>query len=150
MNDLEHAIVFATEAHAGQLDKNGAPYILHPLRVASSLGRNRTIDEATLCAAVLHDTVEDCENVGLGDILALFGSPVHRLVDALTRRRGEDYGEYIERVAVCQNAILIKLADLEDNLDPSRGPVRPNADRYLQARTYLTAVLTAVYGNRAL
>ncbi|MCB1510644.1 MAG: HD domain-containing protein [Hyphomicrobiaceae bacterium] len=146
MTDLDRAIVFATEAHAGQLDKNGAPYILHPLRMVSSLARIQTIDEATLCAAVLHDTVEDCDGVRLGDILALFGSPVHRLVDALTRRKGEDYGEYIERVAVCQNATLIKLADLEDNLDPSRGPVRPNIDRYLQARTYLMAV----YGNRAL
>ncbi len=56
MSTLERAITIAATAHAGQIDKAGAPYILHPLRVML-----RVTTEAERITAVLHDVIEDCE-----------------------------------------------------------------------------------------
>jgi len=55
MSTLERAIAIAAEGHAGQLDKAGAPYVLHPLRLMLAV---KTLDERIV--AVLHDVVEDC------------------------------------------------------------------------------------------
>jgi (p)ppGpp synthase/HD superfamily hydrolase len=55
MSTLERAIAIAAEAHAGQVDKAGAPYVLHPLRMMLTLSSN-----AERIVAVLHDVVEDC------------------------------------------------------------------------------------------
>ena len=61
MSTLQRAISIAVEAHEGQIDKGGNPYILHPLRVMMSL---RTVDE--MIVGVLHDVVEDCSDRGFG------------------------------------------------------------------------------------
>lgn len=137
MSDLSAAIKLACDAHEGQVDKGGAPYILHPLRVMLAQD-----SEASRVAAILHDTVEDSDKVGHGDILALFGEEVHDAVFALTRREGEDYFEYVARTAANQIARRVKIDDLIDNLDPARivaadtnGPYR--RARYRQALRYL-------------
>lgn len=139
MSSLERAIVIASEAHAGQVDKAGAPYILHPLRVM--LGVEGV--EARI-AAVLHDVVEDTEWTLDGLRAEGFGEAVVAAVDALTRRDGEIYLDFCRRAA--ENAIArhVKLADVSDNLDPRRLETLPEehrslAERYRKARDILLA-----------
>lgn len=113
---LNEAIVVATWAHVTQVDKAGQPYILHPLRVMLSMDT----DEERMVAA-LHDVVEDTD-VTLAKLRqAGFAEDVTSAVDALTRRDGEPYmPDYIDRVAANPLARKVKLADLADNLSPSR------------------------------
>ena len=112
---FEDAIVFAAERHRGQRDKAGEPYILHPLRVAL---RVRTDRERL--AAVLHDVVEDT-GVTLDELRERgLDESVVAAIETLTKRDGEDYRAFIERVAQNPIARAVKLADLADNLDPER------------------------------
>lgn len=109
------AIAIASEAHLGQYDKVGEPYIEHPLRL---MMRAKTDEERLV--AVLHDVVEDSD--WTVDALREEGFPrrVVRAVDHLTRREGESYEAFIERVAEDRLASRVKLLDLADNTDPSR------------------------------
>ncbi|MBV9109275.1 MAG: bifunctional (p)ppGpp synthetase/guanosine-3',5'-bis(diphosphate) 3'-pyrophosphohydrolase, partial [Gemmatimonadetes bacterium] len=94
MADIEEAIRIAVEAHRGQKDRGGAPYILHPLRMMT-----RVQTDAERMAAVLHDVVEDTAWT-LDDLRARgFPDEVLRAVDALTRREGETYEAFVERAA---------------------------------------------------
>ena len=112
MGRLEQAIALAAEAHSGQVDKAGRPYILHPLRVMLSVP-----DYAKECA-VLHDMVEDCPGYDF-QLLEKHGFHPSLLsaLDAITKRKGEGYEAYLERVASNAIALEVKLADLRDNLD---------------------------------
>ena len=129
---IEDAINIAIRAHRAQVDKGGNPYILHPLRVMQ-----RMHDETSRIVAVLHDVIEDA-GINLSD-LSEFGPEVVAAVDALTRRRGETYDAYIDRVS--QNAIAkrVKLADLEDNYDLSRIP-KPTEIDLERSKKYLYAI----------
>ncbi|MEW5933042.1 MAG: GTP pyrophosphokinase [Bacillota bacterium] len=123
---LESAIVLAVGAHRGQKDRAGAPYILHPLRVGLSLR-----DPLEVMAGVLHDAVED-GGVTLEQLRhAGFPAEVVEALDALTRRPGETYGDYLVRVKANPLALRVKLADLRDNLDESRIPEPSESDRRL-------------------
>ena len=120
MKSLEDAIIFAANAHRGQTDKAGRPYITHPLRVMNNLGLDATLDERM--AALLHDVVEDC-SVSLNDLrAAVFPDAVVVVVDHLTKNaEGEaDYSVAIERVMLNPIARRVKLADLTDNMDLGR------------------------------
>ena len=115
MSTLERAIAIAAEGHAGQIDKAGQPYVLHPLRV---MLRPDTTDERI--AGVLHDVVEDC-GWTLDDLRAEgFSEAVLRAVDAVTSREGEDYDHFVARAAANPIGRKVKLADLEDNCDLRR------------------------------
>jgi len=115
MSTLERAIVFAAEAHAGQRDKAGVPYILHPLRVMQLV----TTPEARI-AAVLHDVVEDSD-WSLGALREEgFSDEVLGAVDAVTRREGEEYFDFARRAGEHPIGRQVKLAHLRDNLDLSR------------------------------
>ncbi|RYY37674.1 MAG: bifunctional (p)ppGpp synthetase/guanosine-3',5'-bis(diphosphate) 3'-pyrophosphohydrolase [Sphingomonadales bacterium] len=119
---LTDAIMLACSAHRGQVDKAGAPYILHSLRVMLAVtGEDQRI------AAVLHDVVEDC-GVDVADIAARFGAPVAQAVLALSRRDGEEYDVFITRCAADSIARTVKCADLADNLDLSRLPAITPSD----------------------
>lgn len=124
MSDLlAKAIEFAARMHAGQVDKNGEPYILHPLRVMLAIEHDpvRYIDGVDACiAAVLHDVVEDCR-VDLSYIEQEFGECVADFVDALSRRKDETYSDYTDRL-VRAGAVVqrIKIADIEDNMRVDR------------------------------
>ena len=112
---LEDAIALAVEAHRGQRDKAGQTYILHPLRVMLRLE-----GEAERMVAVLHDVVEDSSYTlehlrGLGYPEEVLGA-----LDCLTKREGETYEAFIERVLPHPLARRVKLADLEDNMDVRR------------------------------
>lgn len=114
MGRIEKALEIALAAHAGQTDKGGAPYILHPIRVMLAC---QTEDERVV--ALLHDVVEDSE-YSLGDIVAIFGAETADAVDCLTKRRGEEYDDYLGRVQENATAARVKIADLEDNCDLGR------------------------------
>ena len=117
MATLERAIALAAQAHEGQVDKAGAPYILHPIRMMLSVDT----PEARV-AAVLHDVVEDTP-VSLEELRAEgFSEAVIGAVEALTKRLEEedDYDAFIRRVAPNPLARQVKLADLRDNCDVSR------------------------------
>jgi (p)ppGpp synthase/HD superfamily hydrolase len=120
---LEGAIILAAEAHRGQVDKAGAPYILHPLRVMLAQS-----DDVRRIVAVLHDVVEDCE-IAPETIRARFGDAVADAVLALTRREDEDYDSFVARCAANPIARDVKRADIADNLDLSRLAVVTDADR---------------------
>jgi (p)ppGpp synthase/HD superfamily hydrolase len=121
---LEDAIILATGAHRGQVDKAGEPYILHPLRVMLQLK-----DEAGRTAAVLHDVIEDT-GITVEDLReGGYSEDVLCALEALTRREGESYEDFIERAAATPLARRVKLADLADNLDASRLPGIAEADR---------------------
>ncbi len=112
--DVEAAKALAKQAHQGQSDKAGAPYIGHPSRVAGRLG----CPEAQV-VAWLHDTVEDTP-VTLRDIEFRFGPDTAAAVDALTRRSGEDWDDYLARVKDHPLARQVKISDLVDNSNLSR------------------------------
>ncbi len=115
MSTVERAIEIAAKGHAGQLDKAGNPYVLHPLRVMLRL---HTPEERM--AGVLHDVVEDCGR-SIDDLRAEgFSEAVLRAVDAVTKRDGETYEEFVMRAAADPIGRRVKLADLEDNCDLSR------------------------------
>lgn len=117
LSTIERAISIAAEAHPGQKDKAGAPYIFHPLRMMLSLS---TPDEQIV--AVLHDVVEDRGDAWTFDRLHAegFSEAVLAGVDALTKRQGEDYEEFVRRAASNPLGRRVKLADLRDNCDLSR------------------------------
>lgn len=122
-NALGTAIAIAAKAHADQVDKGGAAYILHPLRIMSKFH-----DETHRIVAVLHDVVEDSE-VTLEDLRrAGFSELVVSAVDYLTRRDGESYSAFIDRCGNHPIARAVKLADLGDNADLSRIPEVTDAD----------------------
>ncbi|VVO33567.1 HD domain-containing protein [Pseudomonas fluorescens] len=112
---LERAITIAAAAHEGQVDKGGAPYILHPLKV---MMRVNTLEERIV--AVLHDVVEDC-GISFEDLRKEgFSETVLTAIESVTKVPGESYEAFVERAA--QNPIgrVVKLADLEENSDLSR------------------------------
>lgn len=111
MNDhstLDKAIIVATHAHKGQVDKSGQPYILHPLRVMLKVPSSlRTV-------AVLHDVIEDTPLTK--NDLSFVGSDDLNTIMALTQGEDERYYDYIERLSEDPRAVIVKLADLEDNM----------------------------------
>ena len=132
---LEAAVALATTAHAGQVDKLGADYILHPLGV---MARVTGVDEKIV--AVLHDVVEDTV-VTLDDLRAQgFAEHIVRAVDAVTKRPGEPLAESMARVAADPLAMTVKFADLAHNANPARQAGLPPETR---------ARLTAKYQESA-
>jgi (p)ppGpp synthase/HD superfamily hydrolase len=112
---LEKAIAIAVEAHQGQKDRNGAPYILHPLRVMARVGT-----DAEKTVAILHDVVEDTD--WTLERLAKEGFPDEILepLRCVTKKEGEEYEDFVRRSASNDVARRVKLADLEDNMDIRR------------------------------
>lgn len=109
MTAYERALMRAKEAHAGQVDKAGQPYMGHVLRVTAM------VDGEARVPALLHDVVEDA-GVTLDELERDFGPGVAQAVDALTRRETETYFEYIVRVVEHPQAAEVKLADVRDHL----------------------------------
>ena len=136
---LNRAIEFATLAHKGQRDKKGRPMILHAISVMQGVAYETNWDTTMCVAAVLHDVVEDTAN-DVETIRIYFGTWVANRVDSLSRREGETYREYIQRVKRDKYATVIKLADLRENLDPRRH-IPGNAARYTRYAKALDVLL---------
>ncbi len=138
MSLLEEAIGIALEAHRGQKDRAGAPYILHPLRMMS-----KAQTDAEKIVAVLHDVVEDSDCT-LEDLRRRgFPGEVLKAVDALTRREGESYEAFVQRAGKDSLARTVKLLDLADNMDLRRNGKASEEDlerfnRYYRAWLELT------------
>ena len=114
---LNKMLVLATNAHSGQYDKGGKPYILHPIKVMHYL---RSEDEELQCIALGHDVIEDTDTsytqlVELGFTDRIIGG-----IRCLTKLPGETYDEYKSRVMSNVDAMQVKLADLRHNSDIRR------------------------------
>ena len=131
MSNLQRAIEIAVEAHKGQTDKAGAPYVFHPLRVMLSLKT-----EAERIVGILHDVVEDCpswsfnrfENEGFPSeiILALQSVTKTEAEELSIKAATDEDAKYLAYWCFVSRAIQnpigkeVKLADLRDNWDLSR------------------------------
>lgn len=138
---LENAIIVAANAHKGQTDKGGQPYILHPIRVMFGC---KSLEEKTV--AMLHDALEDTPLTAADLTDAGFPSEVVEAVVCLTKEEGEEYDTYIERVCMNRLAALVKLADLSDNMDLKRLPEPTERDfrrleRYVRAKRRIAQAL---------
>lgn len=108
------AMKLAYEAHHGQLDYNGMPYVFHPYHLAEQM-----TDEITTCAALLHDVVEDTYWT-IEQLEAQFPPEVTQAVALLTHDDGTDYFDYVRRIRENPVAKAVKLADLAHNSDQTR------------------------------
>jgi guanosine-3',5'-bis(diphosphate) 3'-pyrophosphohydrolase len=122
---IERAFDFACDRHADQLRYSGDEFITHPVGVAQVCAGMR-LDTETLCAALLHDTVEDT-SASLEDVREEFGEEIAQLVDGVTKltgmtfesrdeRQAENYRKMMVAMATDVRVILIKLADRLHNM----------------------------------
>jgi (p)ppGpp synthase/HD superfamily hydrolase len=145
MATIEKALRIAAQAHEGQTDKDGQPYIFHPLRVMNGVD-----GEPAKIVAVLHDVIEDT-SISEDDLRREgFAEQVLAAVLCVTHRPDESYADYVVRCKGNEVARQVKLADLEDNSRPSRALLRPDRlepdmarlRKYLLAYKFLTDLLT--------
>lgn len=130
MSTIDMALKVAIDAHAGQTDKVGQPYILHILRV---MARMQT--EAEMIVAILHDVVEDSD-MTLDTLREIgFSEAIVLAITAITKQDGDIYENYLQRVKTNPLARRVKLADLEDNMDFKRGLV-PSEAYYVRQEKY--------------
>jgi hypothetical protein len=120
---LDRAIEIVVSAHKGPVDKSGAPYILHPLRIMFSL---RTEEEKIV--GVLHDVVEDSDWSFEDLIKEGFSDAVITGLRSVTEVEGEDYDAFILRACSGLIARNVKIADVTDNLDIKRIDEPPQHD----------------------
>lgn len=140
MNRYE-ALKHAVKAHAGQTDKCGKPYILHPIAVAEAVEGAETLSiERYVVIALLHDVLEDTEHE-----LPLTAGERWQL-EKLTRRKQETYFVYIDRICDSWGAdgidevpMVVKLADLWHNLTPEHQACLPERERKSLEKRYLKA-----------
>lgn len=114
---LDIAISIAVDAHRGQYDKGGHPYILHCLKVMHYL---KSHDEELQCIAILHDSVEDGQVTYMQLRSAGLTERIIAGVRALTKVPGETYEEYKEKVKANPDSRKVKMADLRHNSDIRR------------------------------
>ena len=122
---IERAFAYAERAHEGQKRKSGDPYFVHPVSVAGLIA-DLKLDTASLCAALLHDVVEDTVAT-VDDIRTEFGDEVAFLVDGVTKlskfnftskedRQAESFRKMLLHMARDIRVLLVKLADRMDNM----------------------------------
>lgn len=145
MATIEKALQIAAQAHEGQQDKEGLPYILHPLRVMS-----RVENHEARIVAILHDVVEDT-SVTLDDLRqAGFSAEVLAAVQCVTHRKDEPYADYVVGCKHNPIARQVKLGDLADNCRLDRTILRAERlqpdlariHRYFLSYKFLTDQLT--------
>jgi len=122
---INKAYVYASRMHDGQSRKSGDAYFIHPVSVADIIADMR-LDASSVCAALLHDVVEDCE-ASIPDIETVFGKEVAFLVDGVTKlgkvnfasredRQAESFRKMLVAMARDIRVLLVKLADRLDNM----------------------------------
>ena len=134
--NIKTAIRIATLAHGRTLDKGGFLYLLHPVAVMNSVE-----GEDAKVVAILHDVIEDTY-IELDDLIEL--TEVQReALDAITRREGEPYMEYINSLKFNKLAVYIKLADLKHNMGDDRmaGCNASLMDRYIKTVNILEEII---------
>lgn len=132
--DIELAISIALEAHKGQKDKGGNPYILHPLAV---MNRLETIEEKIV--AVLHDVVEDTD-VTLSQLRGYgFSEEIVEAVSLLTKSEEDSYEEFIEKTLENRISRSVKIADIKENMKIERIK-QPTENDYKRLEKYRNAL----------
>lgn len=137
--NLDKAILIATKSHQNQVDKAGKPYILHPIRVMMKME-----NETEQIVAVLHDVLEDCPDYDEESLRQDgFSSEVVEALSVLNRNNYPDYQAYICNVVQNPIARVVKIADLEDNINVLRLNIIKEKDferikKYHWAHFYLT------------
>jgi len=129
---ISDALVIAIQAHDGQFDRSGLPYILHPIAVMQKVyddNRDKYSSDLLSCA-ILHDVLEDSTIFTREEIEEHVGSVEATIVDTLTHKMGEPYNCYIERIVEFSRKhkndyygnypIIIKRADIWHNTLPHR------------------------------
>jgi len=139
MGNLGRAIEIAATAHAGQVDKGGKPYILHPLWV---MDRVRHLGDEYMIVAVLHDVIEDSSWTAKQLLEEGFDAEIVFSLSLLTHDKNVEYDTYIKHIALNPFAKAVKLRDLEHNTKVTRlkGLRKKDFDRlekYHKAYTYL-------------
>ena len=140
---VEKAYRFALEAHRGQCRKSGESYVEHPIAVAITQAELE-LDPDTVCAALLHDVVEDTP-FSLTDIRLEFGEQIAEIIDGVTKldrfefsSREEQQAENIRKMLIAMagdvRVILIKLADRLHNME-TISALRPERQREISAET---------------
>jgi len=126
---FEKAVAFAINAHASQLRESGEPYIAHPIEV-SRMVMNMGMDADSVIAAILHDVVEDGDNITVEDIKREFGDDVAKLVDGVTKLTKSGKQTYVTKkqeqsenlrklflaIAADARVVIIKFADRLHNM----------------------------------
>lgn len=139
---LGKAVLLATKAHEGQVDKGGKPYILHPLAV---MCRVSSVEEKIV--AVLHDVIEDTK-ITEEDLLN-YGFP-QVFVDgvvSVTRAEGQSYSELIQQAKENTIGRVVKIADIQENMDLSRIPNPQDADVERVEKRYKKSLKELVESN---
>lgn len=129
----QKAMKIAYNAHHGQVDKGGLPYIFHPYHLAEQME-----DELSCCAALLHDVVEDTD-VTMAELAAEFPEEVMAVLHLLTHREGVPYQDYVQAIRQNPIAVKIKLADIAHNTDQTRCPDLTEEQRTYFKHKYSTA-----------
>ncbi|TNF29474.1 MAG: bifunctional (p)ppGpp synthetase/guanosine-3',5'-bis(diphosphate) 3'-pyrophosphohydrolase [Deltaproteobacteria bacterium] len=143
VNLIQRAFIFAEQHHRPQRRKNGDPYIGHPVSVAHIVA-DMKLDEGTICAALLHDTVEDTDAT-IEDLNQLFGEEIGRLVDGVTklnqirfRSKEEKQAENFRKMLIAMSqdirVILVKLADRTHNMRTLKH-LRPEKQKIIARET---------------
>lgn len=156
---IRQAFEFAREAHAGQLRKSGAPYIIHPVAVARIVAEELQLGPNPVIAAFLHDVVEDTDFT-VEDVKVRFGQDVAYLVRVVTKQKKKQYEtskqvdnfkQMLESLHYDIRAILIKLADRLHNMR-TLDSMRPDKQMKIAGETdYFYAPLAnrlGLYGIR--
>ncbi|MFG5918610.1 HD domain-containing protein [Sneathia vaginalis] len=138
MSNYELALKIATEAHKGQVDKAGVPYINHPLTVASLVDT-----EEEKIVALLHDTIEDTSITEQDLIDYGFPNEIVEAVKLLTHNKNVPYMDYVAKIKDNELARKVKIADLTHNSDLSRlkeitDKDKKRYEKYQKALLYLT------------
>ena len=148
MSMLNKAIEIAAKAHAGQTDKGGKPYILHPLTVMMNFCNTET---EQICA-VLHDVIEDTD-ITLDDLRKEgFSEEIITALDCLTKRKDENYNDYISRILTNPTACIVKQGDLANNIDLTRipNPTEKDKERVKKYSEAADRVMDAIPGADAI
>ncbi|MFO8070341.1 MAG: bifunctional (p)ppGpp synthetase/guanosine-3',5'-bis(diphosphate) 3'-pyrophosphohydrolase [Polyangia bacterium] len=124
-SSIQRAYLYASRKHEGQTRQSGEPYMVHPMTVAKTVAE-LGLDSASVCAALLHDTIEDTDTTR-EELESMFGGDVARLVDAMTKlskvqftqrqeRQAESFRKMLIATAKDIRVLLIKLADRLHNM----------------------------------
>lgn len=114
---LDKMLLLVVNAHHGQFDRGGAPYVLHVLKVMHYL---KTDDEELLCMALGHDVIEDTKTTYQELHEIGMSERVIKGIRALTKQPGQTLDEYKSAVFASEDAMRVKLADLRHNSDIRR------------------------------
>ena len=134
MSTLDRALQIAVKAHRGQVESRGLPYVCHPIRIMLGM---KTDEERIV--ALLHDVVEHTDWTFKALRKEGFRGRIVRAVDHLTKRPGEEYDAYIERLRPHRLARAVKIGDLLDNREQCSGP-RQTADDRRRVAKYTKAL----------